>query len=52
MYVEANVTGENGDINLGNTAIDNVEVQIGGQQIDKHYGHWMEWAELTEPNKV
>jgi hypothetical protein len=27
----------------------NVEVQIGGQQIDKHYGHWMEaWAELTE----
>ena len=29
--------------------IDNVEVQIGGQQIDKHYGHWMEaWAELTQ----
>jgi hypothetical protein len=29
--------------------LDNVEVQIGGQLIDKHYGHWMEaWAELTE----
>ena len=40
-------------MNAGHTAIDNVEVQIGGQQIDKHYGHWMEaWAELTEPNSA
>ena len=31
--------------------IDNVEVEIGGQRIDRHYGHWLEnWAELTEPN--
>ena len=30
---------------------DNIEVEIGGQVIDKHYGHWMEaHAELTEPN--
>ena len=37
--------------NFGAAALDNVEVQIGGQQIDKHYGHWMEvWAELTESN--
>ena len=37
--------------NFGAACIDNVEVQIGGQMIDKHYGHWMEtWAELTEPN--
>ena len=29
--------------------LDYVEVQIGGQLIDKHYGKWMEaWAELTE----
>ena len=29
--------------------IDSVELEIGGQRIDKHYGHWMEvWAELTE----
>jgi hypothetical protein len=29
--------------------IDYVEVEIGGQQIDKQYGHFMEtWAELTE----
>ena len=37
--------------NPGHTVIDSVEVQIGGQQIDKHYGHWMEaWAQLTQPN--
>ena len=29
--------------------IDSVEREIGGQRIDKHYGHWLEvWAELTE----
>ena len=29
--------------------INAVTVEIGGQQIDKHYGHWMEvWAELVE----
>ena len=37
--------------NEGYNIIDNVVCEIGGQQIDKHYGHWMEaWAELTEPN--
>ena len=37
--------------NPGSALIDNVELEIGGQKIDKHYGHWMEvWAELTEPN--
>ena len=40
-------------LNPGSSLIDNVEVEIGGQSIDKHYGHWMEtWAELTEPNTV
>jgi hypothetical protein len=35
---------------LGNILIDNVEVQIGGQRIDKHYGDWMNiWYELTMP---
>ena len=29
--------------------INTVTLEIGGQQIDKHYGHWLEvWAELTE----
>ena len=36
--------------NPGYSMIDNVELEIGGQRIDKHYGHWMEaWTELTVP---
>mgnify|MGYP001249084917 CR=1 FL=1 len=32
-------------------AIKTVEIEIGGQKIDKHSGKFMEtWAELTEPN--
>jgi len=51
MYVEhdpgANVT-EN---NYGYHILSEVECEIGGQQIDKHYNHWLNtWAELTEPN--
>jgi hypothetical protein len=37
--------------NPGHNIIDNIEVEIGGQVIDRHYGHWMEaHAELTEPS--
>ena len=37
--------------NPGASVIDTVELEIGGQIIDKHHGHWMEtWAELTQPN--
>ena len=37
--------------NVGYNMLDNVTLKIGGQQIDKLYGHWMEtWSELTEPN--
>ena len=37
--------------NLGHNMLDSVEVEIGGQLIDRHYGHWMEThAELTEEN--
>ena len=54
MYLEASITtGSTGDLgtNAGSALIDNVELEIGGQKIDKHYGHWMEtWAELTQPN--
>ena len=58
MYLEIPVTLEGSrnntpfaGINPGHTVINEVEVQIGGQQIDKQWGHWMEvWAELTEPN--
>ena len=38
---------------VGHNLINNVYVEIGGQQIDKHYGDWMHiWNELTqEPGK-
>lgn len=36
--------------NIGHVLIDSVEVQIGGQMIDKQYGDWMNiWNELTLP---
>ena len=58
MYVEHDVVGlpNNPDVSgvcsaYGNSLLKEVTVEIGGQQIDKHYGHWLEtWAELTEPN--
>jgi hypothetical protein len=53
MYLEMSVNLGAAGNNAGHTGIDNVEVQIGGQQIDKHFGHWMEvWTELTEPNSA
>ena len=56
MYLEfTNSTGitANTDANPGHTAIDNIELEIGGQRIDRQHGHWMEaWAELTEPNSA
>lgn len=34
---------------LGHAMIDYVEVEIGGQRIDRHYGDWLHiWAELTQ----
>jgi len=37
--------------NAGAWFVDTVELEIGGQLIDKHRGQWMEtWVELTEPN--
>ena len=33
---------------IGNSLIKSVEVEIGGQQIDKHYGEWLDiWGELN-----
>ena len=38
-------------VHLGHALLKEVEVEIGGQRIDRHYGHWLETlAELTEPN--
>ena len=37
--------------NLGHTLLKEVECEIGGQRIDRHYGHWLTvWNELTTPN--
>ena len=34
---------------LGHVLVKNVEVEIGGQRIDKHYGDWLHiWNELTQ----
>jgi hypothetical protein len=52
-YLEVDVTANlaAGDHNYGTQIIDNVVLEIGGQQVDKHSGHWMEtWAQLTEEN--
>ena len=37
--------------NPAHTGIDQVEIEIGGQCIDRQSGKWMEvWSQLTEPN--
>jgi hypothetical protein len=34
---------------VGNFLIDNIQFEIGGSQIDKHWGHWMStWHDLTK----
>lgn len=36
---------------LGNTLIKQVDIDIGGQRIDRHYGEWLTiWNELTIPS--
>ena len=53
VYLNFNVTPDGNDYNPGHHTINSVEVEIGGQRIDRQYGHWMEtWAELTEPNSA
>ena len=37
--------------NFGHSLLREVTCEIGGQQIDKQYGRWMQiWSDLTEPN--
>ena len=48
----AHIQSDNPDFNLTAALIESIELQIGGQRIDKQSGVWMEtWAELTEPNQ-
>ena len=51
-YVPAGADAS-GCANPGTALINVVECEIGGQLIDRHYGHWMEtWFELTQLNSV
>jgi len=52
MYLEVTPDTPTADVgNFGAAYITNIILEIGGQQIDKHTGLWMEvWAELTELN--
>jgi hypothetical protein len=46
---DATLTYSNWTNNTGHALVDFVELEIGGQKIDKHYGHWLDvWNELTD----
>ena len=52
LYLQANVTVSSGSEakNVGFELVKQVEVEIGGQMIDRQYGEWMYiWNELTLP---
>ena len=54
MYIEIDGSGGHKPnvCNPGASFVDTVELEIGGQLIDKHTGTWLEvWSELTEPNE-
>jgi len=57
MYVEHSITSTdvstNTDFanNYGHALLKEIDLEIGGQRIDRHYGRWMQiWADLTEFN--
>ncbi len=48
VYLEVDTAGLASDINVAFGWVDHVELEIGGQLIDRHYGAWMQiWCELT-----
>ena len=57
MYVECDpsavIKGTQFAPNPLHQLLKEMTVEIGGQQIDKQYGHWLNvWTELTEPTNV
>lgn len=52
MYFELNAVGKDTALaNPSSVSITSVELEIGGQKIDKQTGQWMEtWSELTQHN--
>ena len=53
MWLECELdTSANLVNSVGHALIEYVELEIGGQRIDKHYGEWLEiWSELTLPEE-
>jgi len=50
MYIEVGGTAADSN-NVGVSWIKTVDIEIGGQRIDRQSGAWMEaWAELSQPN--
>jgi hypothetical protein len=50
LYLQATVKSGSTANNVGHKLIEQVEVEIGGQMIDRQYGEWMYiWNELTLP---
>ena len=50
IHLEVGVTATAAVTNAGYGIVSEAEVQIGGQSIDKQYGHWMQaWDDLTLP---
>jgi hypothetical protein len=44
------VTSEEASVTNGSALVDEVELEIGGQRIDRHYKEWNDvWSELTTP---
>jgi len=51
LVLSGSISSGNIMTNYGHNVIDFIDVEIGGQLIDRHYGYFMEaWAQLTEPN--
>jgi len=58
IQLAAGITGTAGDVstqwanNTGHAFINQCSVEIGGQEVDKHYGHWLDvYNELTDKNE-
>lgn len=56
--LQQNVGGSNGSTfahyvnSVGHALLRSVEIEIGGQKIDKHYGEWLEiWNELEQSSE-
>jgi len=50
VTLPANATNQRWINDVGHYLVQQVEVEIGGQLIDRHYGDWLEiWAQLTVP---